>query len=52
MKLVSLHDKDTIARLLRRVVCLNLYAIGDLDDFFWPHTIWYGLEDGSLRECL
>jgi ribosomal protein S18 acetylase RimI-like enzyme len=22
---------------------LNLYALGDLDDFFWPRTTWYGL---------
>ena len=49
MKLVSLHSKDTIEAVLRRNVCLNLYAIGDLDDFFWPHTVWYGLEDaGSI----
>ena len=20
---------------------LNIYSLGDLDDFFWPHTCWY-----------
>jgi ribosomal protein S18 acetylase RimI-like enzyme len=26
---------------------LNLYALGDLDDFFWPHTTWYGWADAA-----
>lgn len=24
---------------------LHLYELGDLDDFFWPHTTWYALGD-------
>ena len=27
--------------MLRRNVYLHVYAIGDLDDFFWPYTTWY-----------
>ena len=53
MRLVSLHDAAVIAALLERAAPLHLYAIGDLDDFFWPATLWYGLEvDGALRQVL
>lgn len=41
MKAVCLHDKASIERVLRRNVYLHLYCIGDLDDFFWPYTVWY-----------
>jgi ribosomal protein S18 acetylase RimI-like enzyme len=27
---------------------MHLYELGDLDDFFWPHTTWYGLEDDGV----
>lgn len=42
MRAISLHDKDEIATLLGGNPFLHLYSIGDLDDFFWPHTTWYG----------
>ena len=32
---------------MRRNVYLHIYSIGDLDDFFWPDTVWYGWEKGS-----
>jgi predicted GNAT family acetyltransferase len=38
---VSLHDKDEIAAFLRKKPWLHLYHLGDLDDFFWPYTVWY-----------
>jgi ribosomal protein S18 acetylase RimI-like enzyme len=47
MTLICLHSRDEIAAALHRNVWLNLYAIGDLDDFFWPHTQWYGLQKGG-----
>ena len=47
MRPASLHSKREIEAVLRRNVCLNLCAIGDLDDFFWPHTVGYGLEDAG-----
>lgn len=51
MGAICLHDKDRIAAFLRRSPALNVYLIGDLDDFFWPYTQWYGLEEGGeLRE--
>lgn len=50
MRLVCLHERDVIEGLLRRDPEVHLYEIGDLDDFFWPLTTWYGLEDrGRLR---
>jgi ribosomal protein S18 acetylase RimI-like enzyme len=45
MRIISFHNKDEIERLLRRNVYLHLYSIGDLDDFFWKHTTWYGFDD-------
>lgn len=47
VQLVSLHDRFVIEPVLRRNVFLHLYALGDLDPFFWPYTVWYGWEDGS-----
>src|SRR5688500_18741929 len=48
---IRLSDRGAIEARLRRDVDLNLYSIGDLDDFFWPRTAWYGLCEGAeLRE--
>jgi ribosomal protein S18 acetylase RimI-like enzyme len=47
MRVISLHRKDQIEPFLRRNVFLNIYALGDLDEFFWPFTTWYALEDAS-----
>ena len=46
MNTVCLHDRGEIETFLRRNVFLHLYGIGDLDDYFWPHTTWYALVDG------
>ena len=45
MKVVCLHDKSRIETFLRGNIYLNIYSIGDLDDFFWPYTTWYALID-------
>jgi ribosomal protein S18 acetylase RimI-like enzyme len=51
MRAICLHDKSRLAAFLRRNPALYLYLIGDLDEFFWPYTQWYGLEEGGeLRE--
>lgn len=47
MRAVSLHNKDEIEARLRHNPYLHLYALGDLDDFFWEYTTWYGLEHGG-----
>ncbi|HVO42788.1 MAG TPA: GNAT family N-acetyltransferase [Aggregatilineales bacterium] len=40
-----LHDRAAIARLLVQNTPLHIYELGDLDDFFWPHTTWYTESD-------
>jgi ribosomal protein S18 acetylase RimI-like enzyme len=42
MDYLRLHDKNEIESFLRKDVYLHIYSIGDLDDFFWPYTTWYG----------
>jgi ribosomal protein S18 acetylase RimI-like enzyme len=52
-RIISLHDRAQIGAFLRQDAPLHLYALGDLDDFFWPATLWYGLEaDGALRQVV
>jgi len=47
MGAIYLHDKSRIEAFLRKNVYLHIYSIGDLDDFFWPDTAWYGWEQGG-----
>jgi RimJ/RimL family protein N-acetyltransferase len=50
-RLICLHDKSAVEAFARSNPGLHLYEIGDLDDFFWPHTIWYALEEaGRVRQ--
>jgi ribosomal protein S18 acetylase RimI-like enzyme len=49
MSFVCLHDRKEIERFLRENVYLHIYSIGDLDEFFWPYTTWFGLKtDGNI----
>ncbi len=52
MKAVCLHDKSTIETFLCSNVFLNIYSLGDLDDFFWPYTTWYALTDTANIQAL
>jgi ribosomal protein S18 acetylase RimI-like enzyme len=53
MRVIGLHRKDEIEPFLRRNVFLHIYALGDLDEFFWAFTTWYALEDaGGIRAVL
>jgi hypothetical protein len=52
MKIVCLHDKNEIEALLRQYTFLHLYSIGDLDNFFWQHTTWYGLQEDTLKQVV
>jgi len=45
MVLESVHDRAVLADLLRRDAALHTYELGDLDDFFWPHTNWFRFGD-------
>ncbi len=49
MSFVYLHDREEIEKFLRKDIFLNIYGIGDLDDFFWPYTCWFGhRSDGEI----
>jgi ribosomal protein S18 acetylase RimI-like enzyme len=53
MRTRLLRDKGRIEALLRKNLELHTYSLGDLDDFFWPHTTWYGREeDGVLTDIV
>jgi len=53
VKHISLHSKDEIEQFLRLNAHLHVYSIGDLDDFFWPHTVWYALEhEGGIKQII
>ncbi|MEK7434196.1 MAG: GNAT family N-acetyltransferase [Cyanobacteriota bacterium] len=52
IRIVSVHNKDLIEYFLRKNTDLNIYQIGDLDDFFWNSTIWLGLELDNNLEAL
>lgn len=43
MPLSCLRDKQVIERFFSPQADLHVYSLGDLDDFFWPHTTWYAL---------
>jgi len=47
MELHILHSKSEILEFLMNSPELQVYSIGDLDNFFWPKTIWYSLKDGD-----
>lgn len=47
MDLHILHSKSDILEFLLNSPELQVYSIGDLDDFFWPKTIWYSLKEGD-----
>jgi len=47
MEIQIIHDKSRIWEFLKTNPELQVYCIGDLDDFFWPKTIWYALVDKS-----
>jgi RimJ/RimL family protein N-acetyltransferase len=52
-EVVCLHDKGEVEQFTRGNPFLHIYSIGDLDDFFWPHTNWFALrEDGRLRQLV
>lgn len=46
-----LDDRARIEAFLCRNPELHIYSLGDLDDFFWPYTTWYGWqENGELKD--
>ncbi len=39
------RDRAWLRAYFQREPALHLYELGDLDEFFWPHTRWYALGD-------
>ena len=52
MEFEILHNKAEIWNFLIRNPGLNIYQIGDLDDFFWPKTTWYALKEDAEIESI
>jgi ribosomal protein S18 acetylase RimI-like enzyme len=53
MAVVQLRSKPEIAAFCRRNPLAHAYELGDLDDFDWPHTRWFGWEAaGALRQLV
>lgn len=50
MQFRKLHDKRLIENHFRKNTLLNLYQIGDLDDFFWKYTDWYAAFENNEVE--
>jgi RimJ/RimL family protein N-acetyltransferase len=52
-EMICLHSKGEVEAFCRKKPYLHLYALGDLDDFFWPKTTWYALcQDGDIQELV
>ena len=52
MKPVFIHDKTELENFLLERRTINYYALGDLDDFFWPYTTWLALKEGGEIQAL
>jgi ribosomal protein S18 acetylase RimI-like enzyme len=53
VSVVELRNREAIAEFCRRRPAVHAYSLGDLDDFFWPHTRWLGWEqDGALAQIV
>jgi ribosomal protein S18 acetylase RimI-like enzyme len=53
MRITQVKDRAVIEAFLRQEPELQIYSLGDLDDFYWPNTTWYGWQKaGALREVV
>ena len=52
MNIRRVQDRGRLAAFFRRDIYLHLYSLGDLDDFFWPYTTWYGLFEGDQLQAV
>lgn len=52
MPVIRLDDQREIEQFLRQDTFLHIYSLGDLDDFFWPYTTYYGLEESGSLEAV
>lgn len=52
VRIECFHDAEQIFQFLYRDPDLHLYSIGDLDDFFWQRTQWFGLMIDDQLEAM
>ena len=52
MDVIRVHDRDRIAAFLRKETPTHIYALGDLDETYWPHTTWYAAEVGNEIQAI
>jgi len=53
MSIKLIKDKKVLEVFSRRNAPLNIYQLGDLDDFYWPQTDFYGYyEEDELRSVV
>jgi GNAT superfamily N-acetyltransferase len=42
--MLQIYDQKELAAYFREDLPLHAYSLGDLDDFHWPHTTYYGIK--------
>jgi RimJ/RimL family protein N-acetyltransferase len=47
MSIKLIKDKKILEDFFRKNVALNIYQLGDLDDFYWHQTDFYGYHDAD-----
>lgn len=47
MKIKKITDKRILDTHFKKNIPMNIYQIGDLDDFFFKYTEWFGLYDSE-----
>lgn len=48
-----IKDKSLLEKFFRRNTLLNVYQLGDLDDFYWKETDFYGtFQNGELKSVV
>lgn len=50
--LVSVHQRQALRSYLQRDPGRFLYELGDLEPFFWKHTLWFGWEEAHSLQAL
>lgn len=50
MKIKKIKDKNILVKHFRKNIPLNIYQLGDLDDFFFKFTEWFGLYESEGGE--
>jgi hypothetical protein len=50
LRLCSIHDRAELHQFFLRDPALFLYELGDLDDFYFENTVYFGLRDVTTKE--